>query len=229
MSAPPLHSYKPSMNNTLLTRFNALSNNEQQILLALAVIYAPITQSNLQSLLAKASGFDLTTIRLIDKALREKLQKAQLLVISPDGWRCNDTIAERLMRLAIVEPWFNKLAQLLIAEPGYYHPRVSVYHAIKQLRIFLYQGNETAFAANIERFHSSYRQNFADSINRIFFNEYDATWFASLPDQIKFLPLRYFLHDARTFLNDASKYYQLLEQFFGAAKHHPSCYRSHRY
>ena len=77
--SPAFAYYKTSMNNTLLTRFNALSNNEQQILLALAVIYAPITQSSLQSLLAKASGFDLTTIRLIDKSLREKLQKAAII------------------------------------------------------------------------------------------------------------------------------------------------------
>ena len=102
--SPALHSYNTSMNNTLLTRFNALSNNEQQILLALAVIYAPITQSSLQSLMAKSFGFELTTLRLIDKALREKLQKAELLVISPDGWRCNETIAEPLIRLAIAEP-----------------------------------------------------------------------------------------------------------------------------
>ena len=76
---------KTSMNNKLLTLFNALSNDEQKILLALAVIYAPISQSNLQGLLAKASGFELKTIRLIDKSLREKLQKAELLVITP-GW-----------------------------------------------------------------------------------------------------------------------------------------------
>ena len=112
------------------------------------------------------------------------------------------------------------MAQLLIAEPNYYYPaRISVYHAIKQLRIFLYQGNESAFAANIERFHSDYRQNFADNINRIFFNNYDADWFASLPDQIKFHALSYFLHDGRAHLNDVSKEYQLLEHFFGAVKH----------
>ena len=189
-------------------------------MLALSVIYAPIGQTNLQGLLAKSSGFELKTIRLIDKSLREKLQKAELLVITQDGWRCNEAIAEQLMRRAIAESWFNKLAQLLIAEPNYYPARISAYHAIKQLRIFLYQGNELAFAANIERFHSNYRQNFADSINRIFFNDYDADWFASLPDQIKFLALSYLLRDGRAHLNnDVSGQYQLLEHFFGGIKH----------
>ncbi len=188
-------------------------------MLALAVIYVPVGQSSLQGLLAKSSGFELKIIRSIDKSLREKLQGEKLIVISQEGWRCNVDIAESLMRLAILEPWFNKLAQLLIAEPNYYYPaRISIYHALKQLRIFLYQGNDSAFAANIERFHNDYRQNFADHINRIFFNDYDAEWFTSLSDQIKFLALKYFLHDARAHLNDVSKYYQLLEHFFGAVK-----------
>jgi len=189
-------------------------------MLILAVIYAPISQSSLQGLLAKSSCFEPNILRLIDRPLREKLQKAELIVVTQDGWRCNEEFAEQLMRRSIEEAWFNKLTQLLIAEPNYYYPaRISVYHAIKQLRIFLYQGNESAFAANIEHFHSDYRQNFAVNINRIFFNDYDATWFASLPDQIKFLALKYFFHDSRAHLNDESKYYQLLEHFFGPVKH----------
>ena len=96
------------MNNKLLTLFNALSSDEQTIMLALSVIYAPIGQTNLQGLLAKSSGFELKTIRSIDRPLREKLQKSELMVITQDGWRCNDDIAEQLMRRAIEEPWFNK-------------------------------------------------------------------------------------------------------------------------
>jgi SNF2 family DNA or RNA helicase len=208
------------MKNKLLALFDALSSDEQNIMLALAVIYAPVSQSGLQGLLRATGCFEPKKIVMIDRPLLEKLQKAELMVITLDGWRCNEYIAELLMRRAIAEPWFNKLAQLLIAEPNYYYPaRISVYHAIKQLRIFLYQGNDSAFAANIERFHSDYRQYFADNINRIFFNDYDAHWFESLSDQIKFLSLCYFLHDGRAHLNDVSKYYQLLEHFFGAVKH----------
>ncbi|UOA08740.1 DEAD/DEAH box helicase [Methylobacter sp. S3L5C] len=207
------------MKSKLVTLFSALSINEQNILLVLAVIYAPIGQSNLQRLLRTTGLFEAKIIATIDKPLREKLQKAKLIIITSDGWRCNEEIAELLMRHAIKEPWFTKLAQLLIAEPNYYYPAsVSIYHAIKQLRIFLYQGNDSAFAANIERLHIEYPQKFADNINRIFFNDYDAEWFTSLSDQIKFLALRYFLHDGRARLNDVSKYSQLLEHFFGTTK-----------
>ncbi|MDD5632590.1 MAG: DEAD/DEAH box helicase, partial [Methylococcales bacterium] len=211
------------MNDKLLIPFNALSNDEQSIMLALAVIYAPISQTSLQALLRSTGCFESKTIATIDRPLREKLQKAELMVMTQDGWRCNEEIAERLMRRALEEPWFSKLAQLLIAEPNYYYPaRISAYHAIKQLRIFLYQGNETAFVANINRFHSEYRQVFAVNISRIFFNNFDAAWFASLPDQIKFHALIYFLQDGRAHFNDVAMEYQLLEQFFGTVKHHNS-------
>ena len=206
------------MKNKLLALFNALSNDEQSIVLALSVIYAPITQTGLQVLLRTTACFDKKIIALIDRPLREKLQKSNLMVITQDGWRGNDDIAELLMRRALEEPWFNKLAQLLIAEPNYYSSRISVFHAIKQLRIFLYQGNESAFAANIQRFHTEYPQQFAVNINKIFFNDYDADWFLSLSDNIKFHVLKYFLLDSRVYLTDVSVYYQLLEQFFGAVK-----------
>jgi SNF2 family DNA or RNA helicase len=211
------------MKNKLLPFFNALSNDEQIIMLFLSVIYAPIGQSALQGLFKATGYFEPRKIALIDKPLREKLHKAGLIVISADGLRCNEDIAEQLMRRAIKEPWFYKLAQLLIAEPSYYYPeRVSAYHAIKQLRIFLYQGNDAAFAANIERFHSDYRQDFANNINKIFFVDYNADWFSSLSDQIKALALSYFLHDSRIHISDVSFQYQLLEHFFGAVKHHNS-------
>ncbi|WP_262964872.1 DEAD/DEAH box helicase [Methylobacter psychrophilus] len=207
------------MKSKLLTLFSALSTDEQNILLVLAVIYAPIGQSNLQRLLRTTGLFEAKIIATIDKPLREKLQKAKLIVITSDGWRCNEEIAEPLIRRALNESWFTKLAQLLIAEPNYYYPAsISIYHAIKQLRIFLYQRNDSAFAANIERLHIEYPQKFAENINRIFFNDYDAEWFTSLSDQIKFLALRYFLHDGRARLNDVSKYSQLLEHFFGVTK-----------
>lgn len=208
------------MNNSLLNTFNALSSDEQKIMLVLAVIYAPIGQASLQASLKKAACFDSKIIALIEKPMREKLQKAKLIVISHEGWRCNDEIAEPLMRQAVAEPWFNKLAQVLIAEPNYYYSaRVGVYHALKQLRIFLYQGNVSAFAANIERFHVEHRKSFAIYIHKIFFNDDDLAWFASLPDPVKFLVLIYSLEDSRWSLNDASMEYQLLEHFFGAAKH----------
>jgi SNF2 family DNA or RNA helicase len=208
------------MKKKLLTFFNALSKDEQNIMLVLAVNYAPVGQSTLQGLLSATGYFEPKTIILMSKSLRDKLQKADLVSITADGARCHEAITEPLMRQAITQPWFNKLAQLLIAEPSYYYPeRVSLYHAVKQLRIFLYQGNDAAFAANAERLRTDHPKDFISVLSKLFFVDYSAEWFLSLSDQIKALTLSYFLHDGRMHLKDVSFHYQLLEQLFGAVKH----------
>ncbi|HEY5138069.1 MAG TPA: hypothetical protein VIJ25_01940, partial [Methylococcales bacterium] len=74
------------MKNKLLALFNALSSDEQNIVLALAVVYAPISQSGLQGLLRATGCFEPKKIAMIDRPLREKLQNTQLLVITLDGW-----------------------------------------------------------------------------------------------------------------------------------------------
>jgi SNF2 family DNA or RNA helicase len=206
------------MKNKLLTRFNSLSKDEQTVLLALGVIYAPISQISLQDILKKSACFEAKAVRMIDKACRDKLQKMELLVISSEGWCCHRDIAELLARRAAQEPWFNKLAALLIADSNYYSSRTGVYHVVKQLRIFLYQGHATAFMANMERFHADYPRHFTEIINRIFFDDFDAGWFESLSEPIKYGALKYFVDGSRLHLNDVTIHYQLLEQFFGASR-----------
>ena len=209
------------MNDKLLTSFNALPKDEQAIMLILSVIYAPIAQANLQGLLKTLPCFDIKKLATIGNPLREKFAKNKLIIFNQDGWRCNDEIAEHLMRLAVQEEWFSKLAQFLIAQPRYYYypTRAEVYNSLKQLRIFLYQGNDTAFAANIERFYLDFPQTFTLYINKIFFDDYCADWFTSLSDSIKFLVLTYFLNNSNLLLKDVSFQFQLLENFFGSVKH----------
>lgn len=207
------------MNNKLLASFNALSNDEQLILQALSVIYAPIGQTEFQGLLKKSAVFPPNTLAIIDKTLRGKLQKTELIVISPDGWQCHPDIVELVMRLAVQQPWFDKLAAFLIADhKGYYQARFIIPNAIKMVRIFLYQDNDKAFSANLDRIRSLSPQNFLDIINRIFFNDFDEDWFASLSERIKFLVLSYFVNGSLWHLSDATLHYQLLEQFFGSVK-----------
>ncbi|MFZ2450328.1 MAG: DEAD/DEAH box helicase [Methylovulum miyakonense] len=210
------------MNNKLPATFTTLTTAEQDIVMALAVIYAPISQTNFQNLLSKAGGFDLKTVRLVDKALKEKLHKSKLIVASNDGWACHPECSEALMRNAVDQPWFKKLAPLLIADGGYYPShRIIACHIVKQLRLFLYQGSVTAFMANIDRLHSSYPEYFAEHINRVFFNDFDENWFTGLPVQIQYGALKYLvINDCKGFANDP-KAYQLLERLFGASK--PVC------
>lgn len=207
------------MNNKLLASFNLLSNDEQRILQALSVIYAPIGQTAFQELLKNSAIFPPNTVAIIDKTLREKLLNKELIVISPDGWQCPPDIVEHLTRLAARQPWFNKLAVFLIADhKPYYSYRVILANAIKKLRIFLYQDNDKAFIADLQQIRSYHPQDFTETINRIFFNDFDADWFASLSEQIKFLVLNYFVSNSLWCLSDATLQYQLLEQFFGTEK-----------
>lgn len=207
------------MNNKLLSSFNALSNDEQIILQALSVIYAPIGQTAFQELLKKSAIFQPGTVAIINKVVREKLQGKQLIVISTDGWQCHPDFVEYLTRLAFRKSWFNKLADFLIADhKSHYHYQVTLANAIKKMRIFLYQGNEQAFIVDINRLFSYESRELPDIIKRIFFNDFDADWFASLSKQIKFLALSYFVDGSLRYLSDVTLQYQLLEQFFGVTK-----------
>ena len=204
------------MKDKFLNFFSTLNKDEQQILLVLSVVYAPIVQSNLQILLRSLACIEPKKLALIDLHLREKLQQSGMIIVTSDGWQCNRKVAEHITRVAVNEPWFNKLAQHLIAQPSYYYPtRVDIYHAIKQLRIFLYQENVVAFAANIEHFYNSYPQHFTEVMNDIFFNQYNSSWFSALPDAIKSAVLKYYLKDSYFYLIDDSFQYKLLESFFG--------------
>ncbi len=207
------------MNHKLLSRFNQLSNNEQLFLQALSVIYAPIGQTVFQELLTKSAIFPPNSVATVDKTLREKLQKTELLVITVDGWVCHPDIVEYATRLAVQQPWFNKLAAFLIAEHKPYYPyRVTLAHAIKKLRIFLYQGNDEAFFTELSRMRSHNPRDIPDVISGVFFNSFDTDWFAALSERIKFLVLNYFVNGSLWYLSDATLHYQLLEQFFGTKK-----------
>ncbi len=207
------------MSDKLIASFHALSNDEQTVMLVLSVVYAPTAQSSLQVLFKTIGCIEAKKISLIDKPLREKLIKTRLISVTSDGWRCNEDISEYLMRIAINEVWFNKLTQILIAQPSfYYSARVDLYHTIKQLRIFLYQGNDNAFAANLDRFYNAHQAVFTCEINKIFFKHYDEVWFAALSDIIKALVLNYFLYESHQQLDDVTFQRQLLERFLGKDK-----------
>ncbi|MEY3881462.1 MAG: hypothetical protein RIQ94_2258, partial [Pseudomonadota bacterium] len=207
------------MNNNLLASYNTLSDNEQQLLQALSVIYAPVGQTDFQELLRKTAVFPSSILATINKLLRDKLQKNELIVISTDGWQCHPAIVEGMTRLAVQQPWFNKLAAFLIADhKHYYSSRVGLAHNVKLLRIFIYQHNDTGIIANINRIRSYYPTDIIKIINNIFFDDFDTAWFESFSEAIKFFILSYFVDGSLEYLTDTRLHYQLLEQFFGASK-----------
>ncbi len=207
------------MNDKLLARFNELSGDEQALMLALSVVYAPISHNQLQELLKKIPDFKLKSVRLNDKALWETFQKTQLIRSTANGWLCHPELSERLIKLAVAEPWFKSLCALLIADRYFYYPpNIYIWHVVKQIRIFLYQDNAMALSANIERFGEEYRSEFYNVFQKLFFEAFDAQWFESLSEQIRFIILKGYLTHCSLELIDCNAQYQLLERYFGANK-----------
>ncbi|MDO9140627.1 MAG: hypothetical protein Q7U38_09905, partial [Methylobacter sp.] len=200
------------MNSKKLATYNVLSSEEQQILQALSVIYVPVGQIEFQSILKKSATFPPSSIAKIDKLFketRETLEKAEIIVTSSNNWQCHPDSVEQLTRLAVQQPWFDKLADFLIANNKiYYQDRLVFAHTKKILRLFLYQGNEKDFTNNFRELCALFPQSAPPAIERIFFDEFDADWFASLPQRIKFEVLSYFVSGNLNHLGDENLQYQ---------------------
>ncbi len=205
--------------------FDALPRHEQDILLVLAVVYAPIGQTSFVNVL-KATGFDFETIKNINRDFQERFQKMGFVISSAEGWYCHRDITETLMKIALQKPWFSKLAQQIIMEKdnfSYLPPKHQLLHQMKKLRLFLYQGNETGFEANIALLHNDFPQHFAAAIEQLFFEHFNREWFMTLPAKIRFLVLKYSLINDYLSLDpnakaNKNKVYNLLEELFGQSK-----------
>ncbi|MDD2864891.1 MAG: hypothetical protein PHC99_09250, partial [Methylococcales bacterium] len=204
--------------------FPTLSYLEQNLLLVLAVTYSPIGQMNLTNLL-KQTGFDLETQKAVNQDFKERFVKMGFLITTNEGWNCPSEIANMLMRHAISRPWFNKLTQLIIMErePTYGTARQIYFNQIKRLRLFLYQGNETGFEANLVSLYNNSTDYFAKAMLDLFFENFNKEWFMSLPQGIRFPILKYtiwsdyFSFDPNS-ISNKYKIIELLEESFGSVK-----------
>ena len=205
--------------------FDILPRAEQNILLVLSVVYTPIGQASLLGLL-KSTGFDLETQKTVNRDFKERFHKMGFIVATNEGWNCHRDICDGLMKTAITKPWFNKVAQQIIMEKGgfsFLSPKGMVMNQIKKLRLFLYQGNETGFEANIALLFNEYNAQFHLVMNELFFDHFDKEAFMTLPEKIRFSVLNYTLiNDFFSFntKTNSNKHhvYRLLEESFGETK-----------
>jgi SNF2 family DNA or RNA helicase len=207
------------MNQKRLSAFNTLSDAEQQILLALAVYYAPIGQTALQDLLKRSAVFAQDLYNSISKPLREKFQQADLIVIGVEGWQCQPDMVEQLMRQAVKQPWFNKLATFLLADkqqPHYYSQGMIIAQSIKKIRLYLYLGDEVALMSELLRVSAVNSRNLFDIGDKFFFNDFDAEWFATVPENVRAFILCCYLDNNLYYFTEYRLQYALLEQYFGA-------------
>ncbi len=204
--------------------FPSLPYAEQNLLLVLSVSYTPIGQMNLMNLL-RQTGFDLETQKMVNRDFKERFQKMGFLTATNDGWNCPREISDVLISIAINRPWFNKLAQQIIMEreTPYAPQKTILFQQLKKLRLFLYQGNETGFEANIALLYSESGNYFDTAMIELFFGNFNKDWFMNLPTRIRFSVLKftlwndYFSLDPKS-ISNKYKLYDLLEESFGNAK-----------
>jgi SNF2 family DNA or RNA helicase len=204
--------------------FPNLPANEKNVLLVLSATYTPIGQMNLTNLL-KSTGFDSLTQKTVSQDFKARFQKMGFLMVSNEGWSSPHEVSDNLIKIAIEQPWFNKLAQQIIMEREsmYWSPHLQLASQMKKLRLFLYQGNETGFEANLIVLYNGSNDYFDKAMLELFFENFDKDWFMNLPKRMRFVILKYSLmSDYFSFhpsLNsNRFKLYDLLEESFGDAQ-----------
>ena len=135
---------------SLVKKFHKLSADEQQILLSLAVLFAPVGQTRLQEILRALNCVEPRVYKQVAKPLREKLENEGFIVISSDGWCCvTGGLSETLVRIAFQEypDLFAKLAKFCLADRNYVPQHLKLIYQVRSLRFFLYAEEVEKFSA----------------------------------------------------------------------------------
>ena len=209
------------MNKKLIDKFNGLSQGEQDILLALSMVFTPIGQTRFQQILTLSDYFSSATTNLIAKPLREKLIKLKMIEITDTGWTCSREISETLMRKAAKKPVsFNAMVNLLTnsAETIFYDR--SHLREIKLLRFYLYQQKTSKFIALLTQFKQKHYNYFISALDQLFFHNFDADWFNTLPPALRMDVLQEYQETAHLTLPDCKLQYQLMNSCFKETKKH---------
>ncbi|NOR80182.1 MAG: hypothetical protein GQ529_05015, partial [Methyloprofundus sp.] len=203
-----------SNTNTLLTRFQQLSEDEQQILLALAILFAPVSQTRLQQILRALNCVEPKVYKQIAKPLREKLVQQGLIEATQHGWRCvTGGISEVLMRIAAQEypDIFARLAKFSLASREYVPSHLQLIDKVRRLRFFLYLGDDKQFEACFKGIENEFPRDVMSALELLFFSPFDKAWFDSLSGNIKAFVLSCYTKYGAFKLQDISYPLQLLQ------------------
>ncbi len=210
------------MEKKLLDRFDQLSTGEQDILLALSVIYAPIGQSRLKDFLKLSNCVPIAVANLIAKPLRLKLEKLELIETTHAGWICSRAISEVLIKKAVANKvFFTRLVPLVLRDSGYSSYHLMHLQKIRLLRIYLYQGKEQQFISCLLEFESNYYKYFLNTLDDIVFKQFDREWFDALPIGIRLSILQSYQEIKILALEDCNFQYQLMNEYVANETHLP--------
>ena len=210
------------MKEKLLNHFHTLPEDEQTIVLALAVVFAPIGQKNLQTLLVDSGCLSQAKSKHINNELKAKFKKTDLVIFTPEGWLCEKSISEDLMRIAFSKKeFFEKLTAYIIEHPTPVLYRVALAHTIKKLRIYLYLHKEKEFLNVLNSIQNEFPEYLTYTFERVFFKDFNEEWFSSINESIRFTVLKYYLQWQEEKLESYPLQQQLFEQYFSKLKKQP--------
>lgn len=210
------------MTKKLLLKFDTLAEDEQDVVLALAVIFAPIGLIALQKLLVTSACVNSDIIKKINTRLKLKLKKTGLVTFSAEGWLCEKSISEDLMKRAVKKSdFFDKLTYGILHNPSPYSQRTVLINIIKQLRIYLYQNDVDGFVSQLNKIQAEFPEYVDYTFNRLFFTEFNENWFSSLDKGIRFSVLKYHLYLNATKLESCHFSKQLFNQYFSDLPQQP--------
>ena len=190
---------KPSESERLFSELQQLESDEHQILLAFAVVYEAIGQTQMQRLLAHLGWKDRngkSLKPLMAKPLREKLLTKKLLVKSQNGYTCQIDVANKLAREAAKRGLYHEVAItadkiLGMTYSGYYYNNTPTNADYRRIREQLYTGDSDAVLAVLDdpRYSSPELIGF---ILVMSMREFDPIWFATLSEPLQAIILAHF-------------------------------------
>ncbi|MEE9397686.1 MAG: DEAD/DEAH box helicase [Methylococcales bacterium] len=218
------------MENKLLDNFEKLSQEEQDILLALSIVYAPIGQTRFQEFLKQSYCVPAEVSNLVAKPLREKLVSLELIEATPEGWICSRAISEVLMKkMAGRSSLFDKLTFFLLTQSlNYNNPSLFLLYDVRDLRIYLYRSDEKEFINHIQQFEQNNLQDLISTLESLFFQDFDADWFNDLSATLRLKVLQSYQLALRWHLMGCDFQYRLMNDCFKET-HNPSKLIIHRY
>ena len=200
------------MTSKLLSQFNTLAEDEQNIVFALSIILLPIGQENFQRLLRQSNCFKPALINKIAKPLKDKLLQLKILENSREGWLCNADLADELIKIAAKQPFFTALAiETFKSNHYFYFNFLSIF---RKIRLSVFLNNLSSFQEQLGFIEKQFPNELIPTLNRLFFKEFDEVWFLQLTSEIRFVALKTYLEHNQFLLKDCTLQYRLLETQF---------------
>jgi len=204
------------MKKNRLQNFVKLSQEEQDILIALAVIYIPIRQGFFQDLLKNSGCVPVGVANCIGKPLREKLLDLDLIALTKIGWwYCQYDIADILLQKAIDRTEFMKCLENIVTSHTSFMPNEFDYEkTIRLLRIYLYQKKDNDFLLEHKRIRDSNFSHLTRFYQQFFGKNFQLKQFEALPDTMKLEMLLNYLSSEQMWISKNKVLFQSLKKTF---------------